>query len=229
MDGRQGGSPRVAWARIDRALAPFAPRSLPALLSAALDSPFLGAFREQLWLVWTRAVRRPPTGTRTAGPADLTGLITAGFAADPRTALAIRKTADPRALVRYSCSGSRLRVHSGELEHPLLFLRSASMVAAAADPYLIGRIGFGLNDVIELALRVSDRTLSYLSPAWPAGEVPDWAQDDGVQIEEFITEAEVSAAERSLQAFRSAAWPSRALIPVARRWPWSGFRASRSA
>jgi hypothetical protein len=220
MDGRQGGSPRVGWARIDRALAPFAPRSLPALLSAALDSPFLGAFREQLWLVWTQAVRRPPTGTRTAGPADLAGLVTAGFAADPRTALAIRETADPRALVRYSCGGSRLRVHPGELEHPLLFLRSASMVAAAADPYLIGRIGFGLDDVLELALRVGDRNLSYLSPAWPAGEVPDWAQDDGGQIEEFITEAEVSAAERSLQAFRladlaeSCAHPGRAALAL---------------
>jgi hypothetical protein len=200
MDAQRDRSVRVRWIRIDRALAPFTASSVIPLLSAAIDSRFLGAVRPQLWLVWTRALRRPPAGMRPAGPADLHGLVMGGLAADPRPPLVLREPADPRTLVRYSCGGARLRVHPGELEHPLLFLRSTSMVAAAIDPYLISRIGFGLNDVLELTLRAGDCYLSQLSPAWLPGEPPDWGADEGIQVDRIVTEAEVAAAERALQA-----------------------------
>jgi hypothetical protein len=126
---RGGVHMRVRWARIDRALAPFAASSLVPLLSAAIDSPFLGAVRPQLWLVWIRALRRPPTGTRPAGLADLDGLVAGGFAADPRGLFSLWEPADPRTVVRYRCGRARFRVHPGDLEHPLLFLRSVSTVA----------------------------------------------------------------------------------------------------
>ena len=201
MDVPRGRQVRVRWARIDRALAPFMAKSLLPLLSAAIDSPLLDAVRPQLWLVWTRALRRPPVGARMAGVADLGGLVAAGMAADPQPPRYVRESADPRTLVRYACGDGRFRVHPGELEHPLLFLRSVSMVAAAIDPYLVNCIGFGLNDVLEVSLRAGDHSLSQLSPQWPAGQPPSWAPDEDVRIDELITEAEVSAAERALRAF----------------------------
>ena len=109
MDVQRGGPTRVRWARIDRALAPFMAGSLLPLLSAAIDSPFLSAARPQLWLVWTRALRRPPAGRRAVGVADLDSLIAAGLAADPRPPLDVSGAADPRTLVRYSCGNGRDR------------------------------------------------------------------------------------------------------------------------
>jgi hypothetical protein len=82
----------------------------------------------------------------------------------------------------------------------LVFLRSVSVVAGAIDPYLIGCIGFGLNDVLELVLGAGDQYLSYLSPEWPAGEPQVWDPDGEIQIGGLLTEAEVSAAEVALGA-----------------------------
>jgi len=153
---------RIRWGLIDRRVAPFTAESAVPVLSAAIDSPFLGAVRDQLWLVWTRMLRCPPTGARAAGLADLPDLIAAGIAADTRPRYGLVDPADPRLVVRHRCGAARLRVHPGDLEHPMLFLRSASMVAAAIDPFLVRRLGFGLADVIELTLRVGDSYLSDL-------------------------------------------------------------------
>jgi hypothetical protein len=227
---RHRGRARVRWDRIDRCVAGFTGESVVPLLSAAIDSPLLGAVREQLWLVWTRVLRYPPNGTRAAGLADLPDLVTAGVSADPRPQIHLIDAADPRLVVRYWCGGSRLRIHPGELEHPLLFLRSASMVAAAVDPFLIRRIGFGLGDVIELTLRTGDVYLSRLSPAWLADELPADGDDARLEIDGLITEAEVAAAVCA-QALRltdianSCSRPDQAALAL--RWLSCGHRDLR--
>jgi hypothetical protein len=227
---RRGGRVRVRWDVIDRSVAGFTAGSVVPLLSAAIDSPFLGVVREQLWLVWTRVLRCPPDGTRVAGLGDLPDLVEAGISADPRPQIHLIDAVDPRLVVRYRCGGSRLRVHPGELEHPLLFLRSASMVAAAVDEFLIRRIGFGLDDVIELTLRTGDVYLSQLSPVWPSCELPADGEDARLEIDGLVTEAEVTAAVRmqALDLIDIANWCSRPdQAALALQWLSRGHRDLR--
>ncbi len=223
MAGQKPGRARVRirWDLVDRHLGRFTAESVVPLLSAAIDSPFLGAVREQLWLVWIRTLRCPPNGTRNASFEDLPDLVAVGISADPRPHRHLIDPADPRLVVRYRCGETRLRVHPGELEHPLVFLRGASTVAFATDPYLVRRLGFGLSDVIELILRASDSYLSHLSPAWPPGSIPADSEDTHLDIGRVITEAEVSAARRA-QELRltdiaaSCSHPDRAALAL--RW-----------
>lgn len=188
---------RVGWGLIDRSVAGFTPESLVPLLCAAIDSPVLWTVREQLWLVWTRVLRCSPTGSHTADVGDLPYLVAAGISADPKPAYLLSEPADPRLVVRYRCGGARLRIHPGELEHPLVFLRSVSMVAAAIDPYLVGRAGFGLADVTELILRAGDVYLERISPAWPPGELQPVDEEGYLRIDGAVTEDEVHAAARA--------------------------------
>ena len=227
---RTGARVRVRWDLIDRRVGPFTAESVVPLLSAAIDSPFLAAVREPLWLAWTRVLRRPPSGTRTAGLEDLLDLVAAGTSADPRPQLPLIGPADPRLVVRYRCGGARLRVHPGNLEHPLVFLRSDSMVAAAIDPHLVRRLGFGLGDVIELTLRVGDSYLSHLSPMWPSGELPADGEDPDLGIDGLVTEAEVSAVAH-MQELRltdvadACSHPEQAALAL--RWLSCGHRGLR--
>src|SRR6266498_1236260 len=77
MAGQKPGRARVRirWDLVDRHLGRFTAESVVPLLSAAIDSPFLGAVREQLWLVWIRTLRCPPNGTRNASFEDLPYLV----------------------------------------------------------------------------------------------------------------------------------------------------------
>jgi hypothetical protein len=50
---------------------------------------------------------------------------------------------------------------------PVRFLDTAWMVAAAIDDSIVGPLGFGLSDVLEVVLRHLDDITVTLSPAWP--------------------------------------------------------------
>jgi hypothetical protein len=80
--------------------------SVVPLLSAAIDSPSLGAVVSSSGLCG-RALRCPPSGTRTAGPDDPPDLVTAASSADPRPRLGLFAPADPRLVVWYRCGGSQ--------------------------------------------------------------------------------------------------------------------------
>jgi hypothetical protein len=72
------------------------------------------------------------------------------------------------------------------------------MVAAAIDPFLVRRLGFGLGDVVEFTLRAGDTYLSELSPAWPPGETPGADDvDAGEEVDDLVTEAEIAATVRA--------------------------------
>lgn len=110
--------------------------------------------------------RRPG---RAAGADDLPALVQALLDAAPgRGVLTERAPNDPRALVRFEHQGHRWLVHPGELDHPLVFLRSLQGVARAVDERLLHKAGFTLSEVIQLALRHTDHTLSRLGSVWPA-------------------------------------------------------------
>ncbi|MGP3690991.1 hypothetical protein ACTVZO_41055 [Streptomyces sp. IBSNAI002] len=159
---------RVQWKLIDRALARYSTESLLVLLHAALASPGCSRFHDHLLLLWTRVLRtRPRTGAE-AGAGELPGLVEAAVRAAPgRGTVTAAEPNDPRTLVTAEVAGERLLVHPGQLDHPLPFLRGAQMTALAVDEALLAVRGFTLTDVLELALRYTDRVVTVLAPAWP--------------------------------------------------------------
>jgi hypothetical protein len=183
---------RVDWKVLDRALAPYSTDSLLVLLQAALTSPDFQRLEDHLLLMLTRVLRTP---TRPGVPAcadDLPGLVDAIVRAAPgRGVLTGRVPSDLRAGVSSTVAGDRLLVHPGQLAHPLLVLRSLELTALAIDQPLCESVGFGIGDVLELALRITDRALGALTPAWPDA-APDDAEEGRVACR--LTSAEVDAA-----------------------------------
>ncbi|MFI6113230.1 hypothetical protein [Kitasatospora sp. NPDC051164] len=182
---------RVQWKTIDRALAAFSTDSLAVLLQAALASPGCSRLHDHLLLLWTRTLRTPARTGAAATAAVLPGLVeAAGRAAPGRGVVTDRVPSDVRGQVRFAMpAGDRLLVHPGQLAHPLLVLRSLQLTAMAVDEPARAAVGFGLSDVIELALRLSDHALSAVSPAWPAA-----ASDEDPRVVCALTEGEAGAA-----------------------------------
>jgi hypothetical protein len=75
--------------------------------------------------------------------------------------------ADPRLLVRFPAAGQRFRVHPRSLLNPVLTLRSVAATAEAIDDLVLGRHGFRLTDLLEVALRYCDHRVGVLAGAWP--------------------------------------------------------------
>jgi hypothetical protein len=159
---------RVQWKPVDRALARFSSDSLLALLHAALGSPGCSRFHDHLLLLWTRVLRTTSHPGDQAGAGDLPGLVEVVMSCAPgRGTVTETEPNDPRALVGFKVAGERLLVHPGQLDHPLMFLRSAQLTALAIDEPLLTVHGFTLTDVLELVLRYTDHAVRALAPAWP--------------------------------------------------------------
>ncbi|MCM2431046.1 hypothetical protein [Streptomyces sp. RKAG337] len=159
---------RVQWKPLDRVLARYSTESLLVVLHAALASPGCSRFGDHLLLLWTRVLRTPSRPGDQAGAGDLPGLVEAAVRAAPgRGTVTEAEPNDPRALVAFEVAAERLLVHPGQLDHPLMFLRSAQLTALAVDEPLLSVHGFTLTDVLELVLRYSDHAVTALAPAWP--------------------------------------------------------------
>ncbi|MBX7555418.1 hypothetical protein K1Y78_47930 [Streptomyces sp. tea 10] len=184
---------RVEWKVLDRALAPYSTDSLIVLLQAALTSPDCQRLHDHLLLMLTRVLRTPRRLGRPAGAEDLPGLIKAVAEAAPgRAVLTGRHPSDLRAGVRHHLAEEGLLAHPGQLAHPLLVLRSLQLTALATDEALRAAAGFGIADVLEVALRITDRALTVLTPAWP----DPITGDPDEQVACHLTPAEVEAASR---------------------------------
>ncbi|MGW3311476.1 hypothetical protein ACWDG9_33390 [Streptomyces sp. NPDC001073] len=185
---------RVDWKVLDRALAPYSTDSLLVLLQAALTSPDFQRLEDHLLLVFTRVLRTPSRPGMAAGADELPGLVDAIVRAAPGRGVRTRRDpGDLRAGVGSTVSGQRLLVHPGQLLHTLLVLRNLELTALAVDQPLREAVGFGIGDVLDLALRITDRALSALTPAWPEPYVsPDDAEEGRVACR--LTSAEVDAA-----------------------------------
>jgi hypothetical protein len=183
---------RVEWKVLDRALAPYNTDSLIVLLQAALTSPDCQRLADHLLLMLTRVLRTPPRTGTPAGAEDLPRLVEVAVRAAPgRGVVTDRHPSDLRPGVRHLLAGEHLLVHPGQLAHPLLVLRSLQLTALAVDEPLCTAAGFGIGDVLELALRLTDRALSALGPAWPE---PPTTDTDEHQVACHLTPAEVDAA-----------------------------------
>ncbi|WP_329156080.1 hypothetical protein OIU91_42100 (plasmid) [Streptomyces sp. NBC_01456] len=185
---------RVEWKALDRAMARFSTDSLIVLLQAALVAPDSARFHDHLLLLFTRVLRTPARGGIPAGAADLPVLVEASVRAAPgRGVVTDRDPGDVRDRVRFTVAGDQLLVHPGQLAHPLLVLRTLKLTAAAVDEALHEVLGFGAEDVLELVLRLTDRSLAALSEAWPEpGTAPD--SEEGREVSCRVTPAEVRAA-----------------------------------
>jgi hypothetical protein len=158
----------VDWARIDRCLARFDAGSLAVLLAAAADSPGGGHRLPSLTVLWLRCLARPPGGAVIAAPAHLPPILAAARDAAPQlSVLEDYQPADPRLPVRFPAAGQRFRVHPGSLLNPVLTLRSVAATAEAIDDFVLGRHGFRLTDLLEVALRYCDHRMGILVGAWP--------------------------------------------------------------
>lgn len=167
-DLRQVDWEAVDWARIDRCLARFDTGSLAVLLAAAADSPGGGHRLPTLTVLWLRCLARPPGGAVIAAPAHLPRLLSAARDAAPQLrVLEDCRPADPRLLARFPAAGQRFRVHPGSLLNPVLTLRSVAATAEAIDDFVLGRHGFRLTDLLEVALRYCDHRVGVLADTWP--------------------------------------------------------------
>ena len=141
-----------------------------------------------------------------ASVADLPGLLAvAGRAAPQLRILEDFTPADPRLVVRYAVDGNRFRIHPGSLGDPVQTLRMLTATAEAIDLFVIERHGFSLSDLIEVALRYSDRRIAILSPDWPSGDMlaaPKGSQPESLRARArriartpaAVTDAEMAAA-----------------------------------
>jgi hypothetical protein len=159
----------VDWACIDASLARFDAAALAVFLAAAADSPGGGHRLPSLIVLWLRCLASPPGGTLTATPAHLPRLLSAARRAAPQLeVLEDSWPADPRLLVRFPVAGQRLRVHPGSWGNPVRILRPVAATAEAVDEFVLGRHGFTVTDLMEVALRYCDYRMSVLAGTWPA-------------------------------------------------------------
>ncbi|MFE5944859.1 hypothetical protein [Streptomyces sp. NPDC056480] len=160
---------------LDQELAAFSRTSLLALLRAALDSPGCARIHDPLRLAWARTVAAPEREGRTAAADDLLTILQAAFAAGSDLAIITDRLPNDMAVgVRFDLGDARYLVHPGELDHPLMVLRTLRDAADAVDDHLVVACGFGIGDVLELALRHTDHAILHLAPSWPpaAEEAP---------------------------------------------------------
>lgn len=166
-------SSAINWTAIDKVIAGFEPRSLLGLLAAAADSPAGSHRLPSIELLWIRTLQLLPDGARLAEPRMMRRVLDAAHKACP----ALKQMEDwwppdPRLEVRFPTGPTRLAIHPGLRTNPIAVLRTAADVARAVDPTLSRRLGFGLSDVIEVALRYSDWRLDQLRRFWPKGRLP---------------------------------------------------------
>lgn len=223
----------VDWPRVDRCLARFDAGPLVLLLAAAADSPGAGHRQPSLILLWLRCLAAPPAGAVVASVSDLPRLLSAARGAAPQVrVLEDCWSADPRLVVRFPVAGQRFRVHPGAWSNPVQALRPVTATAEAIDDFVLERHGFRLTDLLEVALRYSDRWLDVLSDAWPSDGLPlDRGDPPGEELRarvQRIARTPVMVTDAEIAAARSAnvdagAWVTACEYPeqAAAAWKWA--------
>ena len=181
---REHGSGMVSVAAKGRSLV-----GLLALVEAAAVSPTANHRVPSLALIFDAALKRVRPGSALVDAAMLPALVDAAHKEQPAISSLedmIPPDAREAAVVRWGDEIYRLLPSS--LEHPAAVFEFLDLLAGAIDSVLVRARGYGLFDVVELALRRIDNVASVLSPAWPAGERPNL---DGPAT---ITDAELQAA-----------------------------------
>lgn len=177
---------------LDQTLGRYSRDSVLTLLRAALDSPGCARLHDHLLFAWTRALTCPAGEGQQALAGDLAEVLHAALRADPGRGITTgRVPNDPAEAVRFTLGERSYLVHPGELDHPLMVLRALRDTADAVDEHLMDACGFGIRDVLELALRHTDQTVRHLASKW--SPVTD-AEPAPEQITCEVTVAELTAA-----------------------------------
>jgi hypothetical protein len=187
--------------RATELLAGFEGPSVMALLHAACSSPTARQAGTSCAALLMSSWAAPPAGSKIATSEDLAPLVQALREGCPELAMVEDfLPLDPRKCVHFratsECGSWDFRIHPGGLESPLQVLQAIVNYAEALDPVLLPRAGFGVADMLQMAVRMLDAELSILVPAW-----------SGLQMSQesppAVTEAEVAAAGRYLERWHS--------------------------
>lgn len=167
---------------LHRALAGLNPDSTQALLGAAACAP--GSIHRQpsVLMLWSHSIAHPSSGATAACASDLASLLLAARAAQP--ALEMREDwlpGDPRRAASYYFDGRRHRIHPGLTEHALDVLDELVAWADVSDGLLADVHGFGISDLLGLAVRYSDNVIEQLAASWPGTVRPDFAWQSDAQ------------------------------------------------
>ncbi|WP_409463463.1 hypothetical protein [Amycolatopsis sp. GA6-003] len=162
-----------------------------AVVEAAAASPTAAHRGFSIATIFDSVVRHRPQGARHAMAEDLPPILDQ-LPDMPGHEDFAPYDAREEVLVRWG--GELFRVLPGSLERPTARLNQQALLAAAIDPVLVPRIGFGLADVGELILRRIDDCAGTLTQSWPAR--PPASVGDPASV----SEAEVEAA-RTLPSF----------------------------
>ncbi|MEV0713346.1 hypothetical protein [Asanoa sp. NPDC050611] len=183
------------WAAIDEALDRFTAASVIPLLGAAIDAPWSRPWQYHLTLLWLRAVRVPPAGSRPATDPDLAELVNTAVEVARYPVLPRGVSNDPRHPVGFTLDGRRWRIHPGDNLYPLMLLRRLATTARAVDPTLLDVVGFTLTDLIEVVLAHGDDALMGLAEAW---DLADETPADDATSTAAVSAAEVDAVRQSM-------------------------------
>lgn len=198
-------------------LSPTASHRLPTLTSAFLE-----------------LLHRDRQGEVTATQDHLDELLTGGVEGAHRRGLSLEASEDfvpldIRDEVSAPFRGELHRLIPGGWEAPISVVEDAALASRAFDRFLVPELGFGVGDVVELALRYGDHLIACLRGSWPRDV------DAEPRMTSTISASEVEARQacRALdevaatcsvpeRAIRAAAWATRDLAEARARFDRSG-------
>ena len=173
--------------------------SVSAVLFAACVSPTARHRHTALAALWVASLRHPPAGG-TSADADVISV----WLEDAQCRLPILRDCDdyvgldPRfAVAAYPLLGQRIQVHPGALEDPLRAVDDIVDFALTIDDSARATLGFGCNDVLQLARVLLDDQMPRFRATWPPLPVVDISGQDLPRL----TGEEVEAADRYLENF----------------------------
>lgn len=163
------------------------------VLSAATASPSCAHRQPSLGNATVACWRHLRHSTNRAGAEHLRLLLDLGSEDGAYASLEHDEPVDIRAGTRVRWGRNLYRVAPGGWERPVSIIEDAWARVRVTDPALRPKLGFGLFDLIDVALRHSDEVLAHLEDHWPTAEpVNDeepWFHGTG-----FVSQAEVDAA-----------------------------------
>jgi len=159
-------------------MATYRADSVRHLLAAAACAPTAAHRLPSIGVALHRCLMKPPAGDEDPPAEVLARLADAARDGERRlTRFEAERPLDPSLAVRVRLDDARYLMHPGIGTFPVTDVHGYLLVAEAVDGTLIEKLGFGIRDLVEVALRHTDATLSALRPLWtaPAAESPDAA------------------------------------------------------
>ncbi len=160
--------------------------SLLALLEAACSSPTASHRIPSLAVVFHAVANSAGVEGRPADPSLLPVLVAAAHESEPQLqTLEDQQPCDVRAGAVVRWNGELHQLLPGLLGRPIAAIDELGLLADAIDPVLVDHQGYGLGDLIELALRRMNHIAGVLSAAWPNDEMPEPGSPAHITNDEF--------------------------------------------